>query len=197
MNITNFKEFKPVGKQKKKKQIVLIHSSRPADDYLEKLRYRNNGNYTKIPNYLIKLNGEIIQLLENNEHGEIFDIMNINRNSIVICLENLGWLVKEPLTNHYVNWIGDIYKGKVCEKKWRDYYFWHPYNDKQIEATAKLCKLLFKETGIKNNIVGHNTKINDFSKIEGVLTKSNIDSRYTEVSPAFDFNKFIKTIENE
>jgi len=197
MEITNFKEFKPVGKQKKKKQIILVHSGRPADDYLQKLKYRNNGDYTKIPNYVIKLNGEIVQLLENNEHTIFFDEMNINRNSITICLENLGWLVKEPLTNHYVNWIGDIYKGEVYVKKWRDYYFWHPYSDEQIIALGDLCKLLFKENGIKNHIIGHNTKINDYYKVEGVLTKSNIDSKSTEVSPAFDFNKLIKTIENE
>jgi N-acetyl-anhydromuramyl-L-alanine amidase AmpD len=197
MEITNFKEFKPVGKQKKKKQIILVHSGRPADDYLQKLKYRNNGDYNKIPNYVIKLNGEIVQLLENNEHTIFFDEMNINRNSITICLENLGWLVKEPLTNHYVNWIGDIYKGEVYVKKWRDYYFWHPYSDEQIIALGDLCKLLFKENGIKNHIIGHNTKINDYYKVEGVLTKSNIDSKSTEVSPAFDFNKLIKTIENE
>jgi N-acetyl-anhydromuramyl-L-alanine amidase AmpD len=197
MEITNFKEFKPVGKQKKKKQIILVHSGRPADDYLQKLKYRNNGDYTKIPNYVIKLNGEIVQLLENNEHTIFFDEMNINRNSITICLENLGWLVKEPLTNHYVNWIGDIYKGEVYVKKWRDYYFWHPYSDEQIIALGDLCKLLFKENGIKNHIIGHNTKINDYYKVEGVLTKSNIDSKSTEVSPAFDFNKLVNTIENE
>ena len=197
MKITNFKEFKPVGKQKKKKQIILVHSGRPADDYLQKLKYRNNGDYGKIPNYVIKLDGEIVQLLENNEHAKFFDEMNINRNSITICLENLGWLVKEPLTNYYVNWIGDIYKGEVCEKKWRDYYFWHPYSDEQIISVGKLCKLLFKETGIKNHIIGHNTKINDYYKMEGVITKSNFDSKSTEVSPAFNFNKLIKTIENE
>lgn len=197
MEIIDFKKFKPTGKQKKKKQIILVHSGRPADEYLEKLRYRNNGNYTKIPNYLIKLNGEIIQLLENNEHGEIFDIPNINRNSITICLENLGWLVKEPLTNHYVNWIGDIYNGEVCTKKWRDYYFWHPYSEQQLMATANLCGSLLKELKIKKHVVGHNTKINDYYKVEGVLTKSNIDSKSTEVSPAFDFNKLVNTIENE
>jgi N-acetyl-anhydromuramyl-L-alanine amidase AmpD len=197
MEIINFKEFNPVGKQKKKKQIILVHSGRPADEYLQKLKYRNNGKYGKIPNYLIKSNGEVVQLLENNEHTEFFDIMNINRNSVIICLENLGWLVKEPLTNYYVNWIGDIYKGEVYEKKWRDYYFWHPYSDKQIIATANLCKLLFKGMGIKDHTIGHNTKINDFYKMEGVLTKSNFDSKSTEVSPAFNFDKLIKTIENE
>jgi hypothetical protein len=41
--------------------------------------------------------GKILQLLDNIEHAEYFSDININRNSIVICLENLGWLEKQPL----------------------------------------------------------------------------------------------------
>ena len=145
MNITNFKEFKPVGKQKKKKQIVLIHSSRPADDYLEKLRYRNNGNYTKIPNYLVSKKGKVIKLLDDQEYSNIFTQENINKNSIVVCLENLGWLEKEPLKNSYINWIGNIYTGEVVEKKWRDYFIWQPYSSEQMDSLVELCGVLMKK----------------------------------------------------
>ena len=57
--------------------------------------------------------------------------------------------------------------------------------------------MLFNELGIKDNVIGHNTRINGIEKFEGVVTKSNFDSKSTEVSPAFNFNKLIKTIENE
>ena len=122
---------------------------------------------------------------------------NVNRNSVVIVLENLGWLQKEPLKDYYVNWIGDIYKGNVFEKKWRDYFFWEPYTEKQIDSTVILCKMLFNELGIKNNVIGHNTRINGIDKFEGVVTKSNFDSNFTDVSPAFNFEKFLKKIEDE
>ena len=133
----------------------------------------------------------------NTEHSEYFKDPNINRNSIIISLENLGWLQKEPLTNHYINWIGDIYKGNVFEKKWRDYFFWQPYTEKQVLSTNSLCDKLLKEMKIKPQIVEHNTKIVGVEKFVGVVSKSNFGTNYTDLSPAFNFNELLKNIENE
>jgi N-acetyl-anhydromuramyl-L-alanine amidase AmpD len=189
--------FKPCGKQKKKNQIILAHSSRSVGDYLQSLKLRFNGKFKRIPNYIVTRDGQILQLLGNNEHSNYFTSPNINRNSIIICLENLGWLEKEPLSNHYVNWIGDIYKGNVFEKKWRDYYFWQPYTSIQVENTSILCSKLLKEIKIKNQVIGHNTKINGIEKYDGIVSKSNFDTDYTDVSPAFNFEEFLKKIEHE
>ena len=38
----------------------------------------------------------------------------------------------------------------------------------------------------------YNTKITDFHKYEGLLTRSNYDVSFTDVSPAFNFEDFIK-----
>jgi N-acetyl-anhydromuramyl-L-alanine amidase AmpD len=135
--------------------------------------------------------------LGNTEHSEYFKDPDINRNSIIVSLENLGWLQKEPLKDYYVNWIGDIYKGNVFEKKWRDYFFWQPYTDIQVQSTSILCNMLFKEMSIKPMVVGHNTKINGIEKYEGVVTKSNFDVNFTDVSPSFNFEEFLKKIDNE
>jgi N-acetyl-anhydromuramyl-L-alanine amidase AmpD len=197
IDIIKYGEFKPVGKQKKKHQIILTHTSRNFNDYLQSLKFRLNGKYKKIPNYIITREGKILQLLGNNEHSEFFKDPNINRNSIIISLENLGWLQKEPLTDHYINWIGDIYKGKVFERKWRDYFFWQPYTESQIENLGKLCNELFKTVKIKPQIIEHNTKINGIEKYVGIITKSNFDVNFTDVSPAFKFNDLLKYIENE
>jgi N-acetyl-anhydromuramyl-L-alanine amidase AmpD len=197
VDIINYGDFKPKGKQKKKYQIILTHTSRNINDYLQLLKYRNNGKYNRIPNYIITREGKILQLLGNEGHTDYFSNPNINRNSIVISLENLGWLHKEPLTDHYVNWIGDIYKGNVFEKKWRDYYFWQPYTSIQIDNTSKLCNELFKDMSIKRQIVEHNTKITGIEKYCGVVTKSNFNTNFTDVSPAFNFEEFLKKIEYE
>jgi len=197
VDIIKYGNFKPLGKQKKKYQIILSHSSRDINNYLCSLKYRYNGAYNRIPNYVVTKNGEIIQLLKNEEHSQFHSKININRNSITIVLENLGWLQKEPLKDYYVNWIGDIYKGKTYDKKWRDYYFWHPYTEEQVNSTVELCKTLFEDMSIKRQSIGHNTKINGSNKFEGVVTKSNFDTNYTDVSPAFNFEEFLKKIENE
>ena len=197
IDIIKYGEFKPVGKQKKKHQIILTHTSRNINDYLQSLKFRFNGSFKRIPNYIITREGKIIQLLGNTEHSEYFKDPNINRNSIIVSLENLGWLQKEPLTDHYINWIGDIYKGNVFEKKWRDYFFWQPYTEEQVLSTNSLCTKLLKEMKIKPQIVEHNTKIAGIEKFVGVVSKSNFDTNYTDLSPAFNFNELLKNIENE
>jgi N-acetyl-anhydromuramyl-L-alanine amidase AmpD len=197
IDIIKYGEFKPVGKQKKKHQIILTHTSRNINDYLQSLKFRFNGDFKRIPNYIITREGKIIQLLGNTEHSEYFKDTNINRNSIIISLENLGWLQKEPLTDHYINWIGDIYKGNVFEKKWRDYFFWQPYTEEQVQSTNSLCNELLKEMKIKPQIVEHNTKIAGIEKYVGIVSKSNYDTIYTDLSPAFNFNELLKKIENE
>ena len=197
IDIIKYGEFKPFGKQKKKHQIILTHTSRNINDYLQSLKFRYNGNFKRIPNYIITRDGKIIQLLGNTEHSEYFKDPNINRNSIIVSLENLGWLQKEPLTDHYINWIGDIYKGNVFEKKWRDYFFWQPYTEKQVLSTNSLCDKLLKEMKIKPQIVEHNTKIVGVEKFVGVVSKSNFDTNYTDLNPAFNFNELLKKIKNE
>ena len=197
LDVIKYGEFKPTGKQKKKNQIILVNTSRTATDYLNSLKFRYNGKYKKIPNYLITREGDIIKLLENIEHSDYFADANVNRNAIIISLENLGWLQKEQLRNYYVNWIVDIYKGNVFEKKWRDYFFWQPYTESQIISLVNLCNELFKETKIKPNIIGHNTKLTGIEKYEGVVVRSNFDVSYTDVNPSFNFEEFLKKIENE
>jgi N-acetyl-anhydromuramyl-L-alanine amidase AmpD len=197
IDVVKYGEFKPTGKQKKKKQIILSHTSRDVKNYLMSLKYRYNGKYDKVPNYIVNREGKILKLLNDNEHSNYFSEPNINRNSIIVCLENLGWMEKEPLKNSHINWIGNIYKEKIYEKKWRDYFFWQPYTEIQIEKTAELCNHLMNELSITKECIGHNTKINGVERYEGIVTKSNFDSEFTDVSPAFNFEQFIKLIENE
>jgi N-acetyl-anhydromuramyl-L-alanine amidase AmpD len=180
-----------------KNQIILVHTSRKIEEYLTSLKYRHNGNYNKIPHYVISREGRIIQLLEDQDYSELFNDPTYDNRSIVISLENLGWLEKEPLKNHYINWIGNIYKENIVDKKWRDYFFWQPYTEIQMDSLVELCKDLSKKMSINLTCVGHNTKTNRMETFDGIFTRSNFDENYTDVSPAFDFEYFIKKLENE
>ncbi len=197
VKIENIEGIKCFGKQKKKKQIILTHTSRNLKDYISSLKYRYNGKYDKVPNFIIGRDGVIYRLLPEIGFSNYFQEENINRNSIIISLENLGWLQKMPLNDYYVNWIGDIYKEQVYERKWRDYFFWQPYTETQINSCVELCKILFKEYSIHKKCVGHNTKVEGIERFEGIVSKSNFDSKYTDLSPAFNFENFLKKIENE
>ena len=196
INIEKYGKFKTLGKQKKKKQIILCHTSREVEEYLVSLKYRYNSKFDRIPNYIVTKNGVILQLLPNDGHTNIFTEDRVNQNSIVICLENLGWLEKKPLTNHYINWKGSIYSEQVYEKKWRDFFFWEPYTTSQINSTAELCDYLIDELRIKRQCVGHNTKIDGIVNFEGVVSRSNFNSKYTDLNPSFNFQNFVNLIEN-
>jgi len=189
VEVIKYGNFKPLGKQKKKNQIILTHTGRNVENYLASLLYRCNGKFDRIPNYVVKKNGEVFQLLDNIEHTNFFREPNTNRNGIIICLENLGWLEKQPLENYYVNWIGDIYKGIPYERKWRDYFFWDKYTNNQYESLTTLIKILMSDMKIPKEISGHNTKINGIEMFKGVVSKSNFDVNSTDVNPSFDFDK--------
>ena len=197
VKIENIDGLSYSGKQKKKKQIILTHTSRNLKDYISGLKNRHNGKYDKVPNFLISRDGVVYRLTPETGYGEYFPITNINRNSIIISLENLGWLNKIPLTDHYVNWIGDIYKQQVFEKKWRDYFFWQPYTDVQINSCAELCKKLMSDFSIDKKCIGHNTRVEGVERYDGVVSRSNFNSEYTSLSPAFNFESFQKQIEDE
>jgi len=196
-DIIEKKNYSFLNVEHTKKQIILTHTSRKIEQYLVSLKYRFNGKYDRIPHYLITRDGKIIQLLENKQTTKYFNNKTFDNSSIIISLENLGWVEKEPLKKHYINWIGDIYNEKVVDKKWRDYFFWQPYTEIQIEQTALLCKKLSKEELINLTCVGHNTKLNKMETFEGIMTRSNFDEFSTDLSPAFDFEYFIKKLENE
>jgi N-acetyl-anhydromuramyl-L-alanine amidase AmpD len=197
IDIQKYGDFKPTGKQKKKKQIILCHTSREVKEYLASLKFRYNGKFDKIPNYVITREGKILQLLSDESHTNFFQESNVNRNSIIICLENLGWLEKKPLTNYYINWKGSIYNQQVYEKKWRDYFFWQPYTDSQIKSTADLCNQLISNYKIDKRCIGHNVKFDGISGFEGIVTRSNFDSNFTDLNPSFNFETFRKFLENE
>jgi N-acetyl-anhydromuramyl-L-alanine amidase AmpD len=197
VNVEKYGNFKPIGKQKKKKQIILCHTSREVEEYLVSLKFRYNSKFDKIPNYVITRDGRILQLLHELSHSNFFSDELINKNSIIITLENLGWLEKKPLSNYYINWKGSIYNQQVYEKKWRDFFFWQPYTPIQLEMTAELCKHLSESLNIEKRCVGHNTRFEGVSNYEGIVSKSNYDSKYTDLNPSFNFETFTKHLENE
>ena len=195
--IKEYDGFNYSGEYDDKKRIVLTHTSRNLDEYLTSLKKRRYGKNLNIPHYVIGRDGFIHKLLSHDKYSEYLDEKSINRSSIVISLENLGWLEKEPLKDYHLNWIGDIYKGKVFEKKWRDRHFWEPYTEDQIISLLKLLTDITEETGIEFNVVEHNTLIKKIEKYGGVVTRSNFSKIYTDLNPSFDFEKFLKKIENE
>lgn len=197
LNIIKYGKFQKFEKNKKKRQIILCNSFRPPEEYLSSLKYRNNGKYDKIPNYLITKEGKIISLIPDDSYSNFFFDKEVNKNSIIICLENLGWLDKKPLDISYTNWIGDIYNKEVFTKKWRGKLFWDKYPKNQFESLVEISKKLLIKFSIDNKFIGHNTKVEGIKLYNGIVCKSNYNDKFTDVNPSFDFELFKQNIENE
>jgi hypothetical protein len=179
-----------------KNKIILCHTSRNTRDYLLSLKYRYNGEYTKIPHYIISKGGSVFKLLDDNHYCNFMDSGDVDKKSIIITLENLGWFDKIPLQNNFINWIGDIYKENIYEKKWRDYFLWDLYSDEQITSCVNLCKKLMEtNTTIEKKFIGHNTKVDGVDRYSGIVTRSNFSVNYTDLNPAFKFEYFKNEIE--
>lgn len=196
-DVIKFGKFKNFEKNKNKKQIILCNSFRSSEKYLNSLKYRNNGDYKKVPNYFIDISGKIISLLPDDSVSNFFNDYEVNRNSIIICLENNGWLNKTPFNLGYINWIGDIYNGEPYYKKWRDYDFWDVYTEAQMNSLASLCSEICDRMKINKKFIGHNIKTDINLKFNGILSRSNIYKSYTDVSPSFDIKLFEKKLEND
>lgn len=196
-NLYELAEFKEKGVNNKKKQIILTDTKRDYKNYINSLRYRYNKENPYLPNYLITKDGDIYRILEPEKYSDFMNDENIDKNSIVIAIENNGWLKKNPLDNTYVNWIGDIYKKEVYEKKWRDYFFWEPYSEDQMKTLSKLVIDICIKFKIPKECLGHNVKMDGVEFYKGVVSKSNFDFIYKDVNPSFNFKHFKELLEHD
>jgi N-acetyl-anhydromuramyl-L-alanine amidase AmpD len=197
VDIIKFGNFKDFDKNKNKKQIILCDTFRNSKDYLNALKFRNNGRYKKVPNYLINRDGKVISLISDDDYSNFFEDSDINKNSIIICLENLGWLQKVPLSSDYYNWIGEKLSDNFFERKWREKIYWQKYTEEQLTSLKELCEKLTKKFSINKSFIGHNTKVDGIKIFNGIVCRSNYDNKYTDPNPSFDFEGLKNFIENE
>lgn len=194
VKISKIEGIEPVGNYKRKKQIILTHTARNLRDYISSLKYRYNGNNKKLPHYIISRDGTIYNIIPPNTYSNYMDVRSHNKNSVIISLENLGWLRKNPLNSYYVNWIGNEHRDSIYERKWRGHYFWQPYTEEQNKSLIELVDFICDEFNIPKEIIGHNVKVEGIEKFNGIVTKSNYYTESTDLNPAFDFDIFINKV---
>jgi hypothetical protein len=158
---------------------------------------RLNGEFKRTANYTITIDGEIHEHFLPKYYSNYLNDKNLNKSSIVILLENEGWLVKDLFDeNRYNTYIGHIYNGNdVIEKRWRNYKYWSSYSEVQMESLSKIVKKLCNDFDIPLKVVSHNTNFDGIEKYSGITYRSNFEKFYTDVNPTWDFTKFKDNIE--
>ena len=104
----------------KKKQIVLINSLSTLEEHLIKIKTRYNGKYTNIPCFFVSKDGQIYQHFNSNYYSSLMNEQRVEKQVIVIALENVGWLYKDTLNGNFVTWKGSVYDGEVTGIPWRN-----------------------------------------------------------------------------
>jgi hypothetical protein len=182
-----------------KKQIIIGHTGSKNMNHYNKWIHRLNGKYLKTASYSIDFDGNIFQHYDPIYTSKVLENNDLDNRSIFILLENEGWLMFDNKKNHYINWVGDIYKRDlpIVEKRWRGYTYWAPYSEEQFNSTLYLANKLCEEFYIPKFAIAHNTKMDTPLFFDGIIYKSNIDKHYNDLSPAWDFEKFKNRLENE
>ena len=174
-------------RKSKKTQIVLYDTQRRVDDFVQKLKYRKNGNYEDIPHFIVTKLGMVFQVFDTNHSSSTFNDSKVDKKQIKIAIENLGWLNKNTINGIYTNWVGDAYRSEPYIKNWRNYYYWDKYNDIQVEMVSRLCETLCKKHEIFKQHVPSQGYLENISKFNGIVCKSNFSNIYTDINPSFNF----------
>ena len=179
-----------------KKQIVIGNTNNHNMKHYIGWVNRYNAKYKKTAAFTIDVDGIVFKHFEPRYQSEYFNDLEQNNKSIIILLENDGWLTKNVEKNSFLSWLGYIYKEQdIFEKKWRAHNYWAQYRKEQIDSAVNLVKDLCDEFYIPLTAMTHNVKMNDLENYSGILYKSNIEMCYTDLTPAFDFEYFINNIE--
>lgn len=195
--ILNEKDLNIVRRRSKKKQILLYDTQRRSEDFLMKLKYRNNGKYKDIPHYLIDKSGVIHNFFDEKYSSITFNDPRIDKVQIKIALENLGWLNKNTITGVLYNWINDPYRLEPHIKKWRGYFFWDKYTEEQYKSLTELCLMICEKHRIPYVSAPDQVVYKDVIKFNGIVCKSNFDDIYSDINPSFDLKIFSKYDKNQ
>ena len=181
-----------------KKQIILANTFNNNMNHIIGWKTRMNGEYKKTAPFTIAIDGTIFKHYDPICTSKFFGDKEIDKQTIVILLENDGWLLRDMEKNLFITWVGGIYNEltPIVEKRWRGYNYWSSYSKKQLESAVELVTHLCNEFSIPMNVIGHNTKIDDIITYEGVLYKSNFEKHYNDLNPTWDFTNFKNKLEN-
>ena len=180
-----------------KKQIVIGNTWNNNMRHVIGWHKRNNGQYQKTAAFTIDAAGVIYKHYEPTYQSKYFSTLEQNTKSIVILLENEGWLTRNLSDERFYNWKGNIYNGIVVGRNWKGQNKWASYTQEQMDSCVKLVDSLCDEFFIPKTVIGHNTKIEDTSGYNGVLYKSNLEKHFYDVSPAWNCDEFKNKLETK
>lgn len=178
-----------------KKQIILAGSLRKDNFHIKRLSKKFFGLSTNWPTFTISREGKIYQHYDPKYYSDFMENKEIDKMSISIVLENMGWLFYDFASDNYLNSLHEkCPEADVYERKWNGGVYWERYTDAQFESVVKLCKYLCEKYYIELDTTGHNVYIENAKDFEGIVSRSNYSMDILDLNPSFNFNQFMKQL---
>lgn len=180
-----------------KTQIVIASSLRIKNYHINRLLHKDYGASKKWNTFSISRDGKVYQHYSDNFHSDFLGIKDVDKRSISIVLENMGFLFKTQ-DDKYINWLNEYCDDEfVVEKKWLGYDYWEKFYDEQIESVALLCKFLCEKHNIPKTCIDFNFYHKEISKFRGIVFRSNYFEDSSDINPLFDIEKFNEMLGND
>ena len=120
-----------------KTQIVIALSLRKNDHHITRLSHKDFGKTKKWNTYTVSRNGKIYQHYDDKLHSDFLGIKVIDRQSISIVLENMGYLF-ETNNGEFVNWLNEkCDTNHVVEKSLLGYDYWENIPKLQMKSVKR------------------------------------------------------------
>jgi hypothetical protein len=182
-----------------KNKIILTASYNDEMKHFIGWTKRFNGNNKKTTHFTIATDGRVYQHFNENYKSNFMGDLILDEESVIIMIENYGWLINDYDNDRFITINGSIYNKDlgVIEKVWRGNTTWAKFNDKQLKSCVDLVDYLVNKLGIDKNIPNDNLTIPELDEYSGILYRSNISHPYTDISPAWEFSKFKELLTNK
>ena len=187
-------EYNYYHTQHKKKQIILASSLRIDSNHLIHMKNKKRGLSKEWNHFTINREGDVYQHFDSKGYSDFMGVKDIDKHSISIVLENMGMIFYDYESGKYLNWVHEIYDDEHLdpyEQNWKNSRYWEIFPDEQMDATVELCQYLCKKHKIRVNSLGFNAYYAETKNYHGIVCRSNFDTDYNDVSPAFDFKVFL------
>lgn len=170
---------------------TLIDNNHTDFSYFNAWKLRRNGKHKENAMFSIDTFGKVYQHFNPRYWSEFIENSDVNQNIISIALHNEGLLKQDNLNNKFYGWENLKYSNinPPVYKQWRNNHYWASYTKEQYKSLSKLLIKLCDEFHIPKKLTNHNTIIDGIENFEGICTKANYDFEYTDVSPAFEWDK--------
>ena len=112
-----------------KTQIILATSLRKDSNHIIRLQHKDYHKTKRWNTFTISRTGEIFQHFDPSFHSDFLNIKDVDKKSISIVLENMGYLFAAP-NDKYINWINEECSlENIVEKQWLGYNYWEKFYD--------------------------------------------------------------------